>query len=184
MSIAFSAEVIVLKRKNLGETDKIFTFFSKQKGKIAAIAKGVRKINSRKAPHLEVFTHTKLFITSGKTLDIITEAQTIHGFANIRKNLERVVYAYKLVEQIDRLCPENVPHQNIFTDLLQTLELFNNSSELSVPTVNEEFSSRLLSELGYLEKGKNLYGEILDQYLKSILEKELKSDRLLTKIFS
>jgi DNA repair protein RecO (recombination protein O) len=56
-----------------------------EKGKLSAIAKGVRKISSRKAGHLEPFTQVHLFLAKGRDLDIITQAEAIEPRFGLRK---------------------------------------------------------------------------------------------------
>src|SRR3990167_9657707 len=104
MNLIFTTDGIVIKRTNYSETDKILTIYSKTNGKLIALAKGIRKINSKKAPHLELFNNIRVSIISSKFLDIITEARTIDFFRLIRVQLERTAYAYRIVELIDRLC--------------------------------------------------------------------------------
>jgi len=77
---SYKTEGIVLKRINYGEADRILTIYTKRHGKIRAIAKGVRKLTSRKAGSLELFNNVVLFLVKGKNLDIITEAQTVDLF--------------------------------------------------------------------------------------------------------
>jgi DNA repair protein RecO (recombination protein O) len=76
-SRVYVAEGIVLKRRNVGEADRILTVFTKKYGKIRVIAKGVRRITSRRAGHIEVFTRVILTLHSYKNMDIVTEAQAI-----------------------------------------------------------------------------------------------------------
>jgi len=57
---SYKTEGIIIKRKNFGEADRILTIFTKNKGKISIVAKGVRKINSRRAPHIELLQKQKL----------------------------------------------------------------------------------------------------------------------------
>jgi len=61
----FHAQAVVLRHIEYGEADRILTLFSLERGKFQAIAKGVRKIKSRKAGHLEPFTYVSLFLAEG-----------------------------------------------------------------------------------------------------------------------
>ena len=80
MHHSFKTEGIILKRMNYGEADRILTIYTLHHGKIRAMAKGVRKLQSRKAGSLELFNHSVLFLIKGKNLDLVTEAQTIDLF--------------------------------------------------------------------------------------------------------
>ena len=60
MRTSFSSEGLVIKRKDVGEADKIVTIFSKNQGKISVIAKGVRKVTSRRAGNLELLSRKQV----------------------------------------------------------------------------------------------------------------------------
>src|SRR3990167_8766400 len=100
---SYQLRAVVLKRYNIGESDKLITVFSRQQGKKIVLARGVRKLHSKKAPHLEPFSQVNLQLSKGKNIDLVTETQTIEYFKNIKNRLGRVAYAYKIVEVIDRL---------------------------------------------------------------------------------
>src|SRR3989344_2160378 len=105
---------IVLKRVNSGEADKLLTVFSKSKGKIKILAKGTRRIKSRRAPHLELFNYLDLQIHQGKGIAIVTEASVINSYDLIKTNLERSALTFYLIEVVDRLLPEAEPHPDVF----------------------------------------------------------------------
>jgi len=65
MSRSYKAEGIILKRINFSEADKILTIFTKRHGKVRAIAKGVRRLTSRKAGSVELFNQAGLFLLEG-----------------------------------------------------------------------------------------------------------------------
>ena len=91
---SYSDEGIVLARRNFGEADRILSIYSKNHGRISAIAKGIRRPISRKRGHLEVFCHIKFQITDGKGIGILTEVETLNNFGIIRKDLKKVSLAY------------------------------------------------------------------------------------------
>jgi len=64
---SFGVEAVVLRHADFGEADRILTLFTRQLGKTRAIVKGARKITSRKAGHLEPFTHVRLQLLGGAT---------------------------------------------------------------------------------------------------------------------
>src|SRR5260221_14392220 len=76
-SRVYTAESIVLKRRNVGEADRILTIFTKRFGKMRVIAKGVRRITSRRAGHIEVFSHVVLTLHAYKNMDIVSKAAAI-----------------------------------------------------------------------------------------------------------
>lgn len=93
----------VIHRIALGEADKIITFFSKEKGKVRVVAKGVRKAKAKLAGHLEPFNEIKLRLTKGKNLDIIIGAETINSYStgsSIPELLEAIYYMNELVSKL------------------------------------------------------------------------------------
>ena len=83
-SRTFRAQGLVLRHFEYGEADRILTIFTLEHGKIKAIAKGVRKIGSRKAGHLEPLTRSNLFFASGRDLAIVTQAETIEPYLKLK----------------------------------------------------------------------------------------------------
>jgi DNA repair protein RecO (recombination protein O) len=71
----FRDEVTILKSYDLGEYDKILRVFGKRRGNFSAVAKGVRRLSSRKSGHLQTFNLCKLACAEGKSLDVIVEAE-------------------------------------------------------------------------------------------------------------
>lgn len=179
---SYSEEAIILKRLNIGESDKLITIYTKSRGKLMLKAPGIRKIHSRKAPHLELFSHVKLFIVKGTTFDIITDAATVEVFSNLKSELTKVAYAYRMVEEIDRLCPDYQQNEEIYSLLVDTLHRLDKTKTLDLTLLHQDFSLGVLWELGYLEPNKILQGDVLIQFIENIIERSLKSNTLLTKI--
>ena len=84
---SFRMQAIVLRHQNFGEADRLLVIFSQEKGKLRAIAKGVRKPRSRKAGHLEPFTRVSLQLARGRDLMIVTQAETLEAYLPIREDL-------------------------------------------------------------------------------------------------
>src|SRR5579859_2487840 len=75
-------EGIVLRTQKLGEADRIVTILARKSGRIRAVAKGVRKTKSRFGARLEPFTHVDLLLYTGRTLDVVTQAETIRSYGD------------------------------------------------------------------------------------------------------
>ncbi len=168
-----NVEGIILKRKSLGEADRILTVFTKKFGKIKVLAKGVKRITSRRGPNVELFNQVEISIHQGKTFDILTEAQVLNTFPKLRKNLDLVGLAFHICEIVDGLCPEKVSHPKIYDMMLQILK------ELDHGLIHT-FEKNLLQELGYLPKDHEDIDTTL--YIEKILEKRLKTRRIMAKL--
>lgn len=178
----YTAHAIVLKRRNIGEADRILTIFSKQYGKMRVVAKGIRRIHSRRAAHLEVFSHTAVVLHRGKTWDSVTEATPIHAFALLRESLPRVSVGYYLCELVDALLPERQEHRDVYTFLVDALTQLNDVSEADPVALSEQFALELLRSLGYLAHDRSILSGQIEPYIENIIEKRIRSHRLLTKL--
>ncbi len=176
---SYRTEGIIIKRKNFGEADRILTIFSKNHGKIQAKAPGVRKITSRRSPHIELlnFTSISLYKSSRSLLPILTEAHTIEDFAPIKNTLERVGFAYYICELIDGLCPENQENEHIFKLLKETL--FELSEGRGIKNLLFFFEKKLLEGLGFWSEAKLLDRGFSERIIENILERKLKTRRTL-----
>lgn len=148
----FFDQGIVLKRSNFGEADRILTVFTHEYGKFSCVAKGVRKITSKKGPHIELFTHSNLYFVKTSSLPIITQATTINAFPNLKKNLETTRIAFSGLELLDRLLVDDHPQPNIFRDFLKLLTYLDTGNELleaKQSLLVSRFQLKILDELGF-----------------------------------
>lgn len=112
---------IVLRRRDMGEADRLLTVFTRDRGKISLLAKGVRRSASRKAGHLEPFTYTDLLVAKGANLDLVTQAETITAHRHVREDLWLSSLAYTVVELADAFTQDEDPNALLFELLLETL---------------------------------------------------------------
>jgi DNA repair protein RecO (recombination protein O) len=73
---------IVLRTQKLGEADRIVTVLTRRYGRIRAVAKGVRRTKSRFGARVEPFTHVDLMLYTGRTLDVITQAESLRSYGD------------------------------------------------------------------------------------------------------
>lgn len=146
----YNVECVVLKSKNFKDADKILTFYSKEKGKFSAIAKGVRKITSRRAGSLDTLTHVKVGIHEGSSgIGIVTEAKALDSFKNVKKNLDIAKQAYYVAKLVDRFVEEDEENVELFRLLLTTLTGLNNVSVEKVLGIVNPFEVAFMHILGY-----------------------------------
>jgi DNA repair protein RecO (recombination protein O) len=143
----YRTEAIILKRNNLGEADRLLTLYTPYRGKYRVIAKGVRKPTSRKAGHLEILCHSKLLLARGRSMDIVTQAETVNSFPNLRADLTKTSRAYYIVELIDRFTGEGIENYPLFELLLQVLGWFNAESDVEI--ITRFYELHLLGLVGY-----------------------------------
>lgn len=142
----YKTEGIILRRRNLGEADSIFTVFSPHEGKFDAIAKGVRKPRSRMRGHLEPLTRSSLLLAQGRSLDVFTQAETINPYRAVRDGLEGGAAALYCAELVDRFTIEHAENPGLYELLVALLDALEAGSG---PQVMHYFELHLLSLTGY-----------------------------------
>ncbi len=101
-------EAIVLRTQHLGEADRIVTLLTRGSGRVRAVAKGVRRTTSRFGSRLEPFTHVDLQLAEGRSLDVVTQAETLSPFAGrIGSDYERYTAGTVMLETAERLVVED-----------------------------------------------------------------------------
>lgn len=169
---------IILTRRNFSEKDKLLTVFTPGEGKVIVLAKGMRRLTSRRAPDLELFNEVRLVLHHGKTFPLVTESQVVENFSALRQNLKLVGYAYYLSEVLDRLLPERQKHEEVYQLFRGVLlDLSSKDPETKV----KEFVIRLLWELGYIPKGQYPKLGVTDT-VEGIIERKIKSRKFIDQI--
>ncbi|MGB2991072.1 MAG: DNA repair protein RecO [Paenisporosarcina sp.] len=111
-------EGIVLKTQDYGEANKIVTLFSREGGKITAMARGAKKPASRLAAITQPFTHGSFLIQQGRGMGTMQQGEQVESYRHIRQDIEATAYASFIVELIDRAVDDRSPQPSIF-NLLQ-----------------------------------------------------------------
>jgi DNA repair protein RecO (recombination protein O) len=138
---------VVLRHQDWGEADRLLGLFSREQGKIRAVAKGVRKLRSRKAGHLEPFTRASLQLARGRDLPIVTQAETVDAFLPLRDDLLRIGYASYVVELLDRFTYEEGENRALYKLLVETLERLARGEDLDLAV--RYYELRLLDLVGF-----------------------------------
>ncbi len=138
---------IVLRARNLGEADKIFTLFTRERGKIDAVAKGVRRAKSQLAGRLEFVTEAALTMHRGRNLDIITSAaiECEHWRSIVAPGA--FATAHVVAELVDSFCEVDLEMPDVYTLLRGMLRALANAEEPA--KLIARFELRLLGTLGY-----------------------------------
>jgi DNA repair protein RecO (recombination protein O) len=102
----YRSEAIVLRRVDFGEADRLLTLYSREFGKMKAVAKGARKPQARKTGHVELFMRSNFMFARGKSIDIVTQAELVEPYASLRDDLVRTTYAAYAAELMDGLTAE------------------------------------------------------------------------------
>ena len=178
---SLKTEGIIIRRRNIGEADRIITVFTRYNGKLRIKAPGVRKITSRRSPHIELLNLSvlTLYNSSRSQVPILTEAQTIYSFDIVKADLKKIGFAFYICELIDKLCPDSQENRSIFYLLKQTLEELTYSNE---SRVIDEFEEKILSALGFMPYKHPLLDR--QAFIEQILEEKLRTRDILPLLLS
>lgn len=142
----FRVEGVILKRRNLGEADRILTVFTHQKGKISVLAKGVRRITSRRSGNVELLNRVLLYLHPAKSFLILTEASSLETYQKLKEDLILSTYAFHIIELVDKLTAENQENRSLYEHLVNVLQrLSKNPRQILV----RAFEVKILSNLGF-----------------------------------
>jgi DNA repair protein RecO (recombination protein O) len=144
----YKEQGIVLRTMKLGEADRIITFLTQGSGKVRAVAKGVRKTKSRFGARLEPFTHVDLVLYRGRELDIVTQAQIISAFPEIRRDYARFTAGEVILEATDRVTEPHERSLKTFMLLLGALRALSLDDE-DPGIVADSFLLRLADLAGF-----------------------------------
>jgi len=119
---SFRSEAVVIRHADYGEADRMLTLYTRQQGKLRALAKGARKPTSRKAGHLEPFTHVTLQLARGRDFPIVTQAETLHAYLSLRDDLILTSHGSYVLELLDRFTyQDEIANPPLFRVLIETL---------------------------------------------------------------
>lgn len=110
----YKSDAIVLKKRNFAEADRILTLLTQKKGKITVLAKGVRRLKSRKGGNLDLLNCCELLLARGRDLDLIVEAQVKNSFLPLKKDLFKTSLSYFACEIVDALTGEGQENRQLF----------------------------------------------------------------------
>lgn len=140
-------EGIILKHRNWGEADRMLAIYTRELGKIQAVAKGARKPRSRKAGHIEPFTCSSLQLARGRSFYTLTQAETVLPFLNLRADLVSLGYASYLIELLDRFTYDEEENPAIYRLLKNTLQFLERGD--TAPAAVHYYEIRLLDQVGF-----------------------------------
>jgi DNA repair protein RecO (recombination protein O) len=157
----FRTQAIILNRTEYGEADRIITFLTPDHGKVPAIAKGVRRSQSKLAGGIELFSVSDLsFIIGRSEINTLRSSRLIKHYGNIVKDLDRTNSAYAIIKKLDKATEEQ-PEPAYFYLLQDGFEALDDSA-VSLELINTWFDMQLLRLGGHTpnlrtdDKGRRL----------------------------
>lgn len=139
-------EGIVLRTRNLSESDKIVTVYTKTKGKVVAVARGARRIRNRLLGPTQVFTHGRYLFFEGKSLDTLAQGEIVTSFQDLRDDLDKMAAAMYVCELVDVFNEPGEPNPRIYALIHNTLKMFSQDQTVFAMRV---FELKIAQLLGY-----------------------------------
>jgi len=181
---------IVIKEVNTGEADRIITIFSKNKGKISALAKGARRPKSHLVAGTQLLCYSEFVLFKGKDMYTVNSCDVIESFYDIRNDLERLTYAAHMMDIVNDVILENQPASRLLQLFLNSLYMLSKTDRSPLQIVRV-FEIRLLSTMGYapwvsscIKCGSTVFDSMYFSFLKCgfLCSKCLENDKGALKI--
>jgi len=145
-------EGIILSRTDYGEADRIITLLTPDRGKLRLMAKGVRKVKSKLAGGIELFSVSAITYIPGRgEIGTLVSTRLVKHYGTIVQDLDRTMLGYELIKQLNKIT-EDEPEPEYFELLQQSFEALDDAS-IALPLVRFWFSAQLLRQTGH---GPNL----------------------------
>ncbi len=143
----YNVEAFVLRMRPLGEADRILTIFSRERGKLNAVAKGARKTQSRFGSRLDFFNRSLLTLHVGRSLDIITNARTVSEVWAQLVDPDNYLLVSYVGELIDALCEPDMEVPELYSMLCELQDAIRAGMKPDVLIAAVDL--RLLTTLGF-----------------------------------
>jgi len=128
----FKGRGVILRERDMGESDKLLTLLLKDKGRLTISARGARKPKSKFMAAAQLFTYADFVIYQGSGFYALAQIDIIESFYPLRTSLETLCYAQLFAELCEKTIMENMPSDDI---LLLLLKAFQKLSEHDRPPV-------------------------------------------------
>lgn len=180
MAVHYRTQGFFIKKVDRGEDSESFTVYTRDFGKLNILGKAVRKIKSKLRSGAELFCLSEVEFIQGKSRKTMTDAVLIDKFPNIRKDLEKLRVAYRVVQTLDDLVTKEEKDEQIWELLDEIFKKLNNweIANCKLPIVYYYFFWNLISVLGYQPELQDcsIDGEKIDCDIVKILKVFFKKD--------
>lgn len=148
----YKTDAIIIRTRDYREADRLVTLFTREKGKVQAVAKGVRKLKSRKRGVIQLLTYGGFLLYEGRNLDTIAQCEAINSFQELRGDLDRLAYATYMAELTDGFVLDDEPNDELFLLLVTSLHLL---GHLDPEILARAYELRLLANAGFRPELEN-----------------------------
>jgi DNA repair protein RecO (recombination protein O) len=120
---AYRVHALVIRSRAFMEADRLVTLFSRERGKIQAVARGARRPRNRFSGSTGVFTFGIFHLFGGKNLENLSSVEVLEPFGDLREDLDKIAYASYFAELVDKSLEDGQVQEDMFTLLLQAFHV-------------------------------------------------------------
>ena len=155
MKRLIGTEALVLRKRNLMNTDVMLTFLTKDLGKLTVIGKGIKKLTSRRAAHTQTGNLVTIHLYSKGEMHYLQDTNIISAFSQIKKDQEKVNYLYQFLFILDRILPEQQPEPRIYSTAVAFL-IYESKTAVVSPAKYAGYLQEVIHILGYGSRENSL----------------------------
>jgi DNA repair protein RecO (recombination protein O) len=150
MSQIVKTKAIVLSKMNYGETSSIVSLFTEDEGKLSVIAKGARSAKSKYGRIIDPINYLQVvfYKKDSREVQLVSDAEIIDHFPAVKSDLEKLKYAYAIIELVKNLMAEHELNKKLFKGVVRILFKLNTSKEKPEVAFGRFFMF-ILKEVGY-----------------------------------
>lgn len=144
-------EALVLRGVDFSQTSRIVTFLSPNRGRLACIAKGVRRPKSGQAAALDTFNRVEIGFVwkDSRAVQTLTECAALDHFAALKSDLDRSSHGSVALEIASRVAHENEPSEDLYVSLVEGLTALSGARGAQIDIVACRVVLRLLAAAGF-----------------------------------
>src|SRR3954469_15930426 len=147
---SFETEAVVLRSIRYGEADRILHLYTEKRGRVGAMAKGVRRVKTRFGGRLEPLFRVNLILHEGRgDLCTVTSAETVAPHARLRERRESLERASQACDAVLRLLDSQEPNPPAYNLLCRELALLDSDADAATRSQALAFRLKLLLAAGF-----------------------------------
>lgn len=171
MSQGVKIEGFIFKKTSLLNRDLIITVFCRELGRVRILAKGIKKLTSRRSPHIETGNLIKAVLSKNKDYYFLQETALISGFSQIKKNQSKLQSLYLFLFILEKLLPENQKEERIYKLLKSFMISLSKRNDYKI--IITDYFNKTVSLLGYQEKNKDKDLVEITAFIEEIINEKL-----------
>ena len=177
MGTAISDLGIIIHQVRFGEADKFIFIFSQHYGLIKVVAKGARRLTSKKSSHLDSLNLIKFQTNRGDVPQYLSQVETVNAFGKIKSDLKKTRTCFYLTEILHKTLAEGEEDQALFTTLKNFLEKFADVSTADSRDLAVGFQHYLIESLGFPPPTSDEPAALVS-YFESLIDRPLMSAQM------